>query len=54
LVVLRGTIYSEEWVNNYRLQRAEEDEVEEYGFEGVMIPKGFFGLFTEVLPQVGR
>jgi hypothetical protein len=54
VVVIRGTLYIEEWTANFRLQRADEDEVEKYGFEGIMVPKGFFGLFTEVLPQVGR
>jgi len=52
VVVIRGTLYSEEWTANFRLQRADEDEVEKYDFEGIMVPKGFFGLFTEVLPQV--
>lgn len=52
LVVLRGTIYSEEWTANFRLNKADPEEVAAFGFAGAYVPKGFFSLFTELVPQV--
>jgi len=54
VVVLRGTVFSEEWSSNFRLHEASQDVLRAYGMEGAIIPKGFFAMFQALVPQVGE
>jgi hypothetical protein len=53
LVILRGSMYPEEWITNYRLNHADVEDVKAFGFDPTgRVPKGFFSLFQELAPQV--
>lgn len=51
ICVMRGTIYAEEWVSNFRLQSTEPGQIHELGLDGI-VTSGFFADLKEVLPQI--
>lgn len=51
ICIMRGTIYAEEWVSNFRLQAIEPEEMHGMGLDGVVC-SGFFAMMKEVLPQI--
>lgn len=51
ICVMRGTIYAEEWVSDFRLRATEPEEIHGLGLDGV-VTSGFFAMLKEILPQV--